>query len=292
MVVVRLTGGLGNQLFQYALGRYLALHANAELVLEDSFYHHASPNSTPRTFELDKFKIYARRTSAAERRALQSYTGRIWKRIRRALPLPGALKYVYEPIGGFLPMARMLKDQVFLDGYWQSAAYFTGIENLLRTELQPLLPMSDKDQQIASHIEKVESVSLHVRRGDYTSNATANSLHGFCGLDYYQAAIKLMGERLSNPVFFVFSDDLLWLKSNLQIDYPCVYVDHNSSATAFQDLRLMSRASHHIIANSSFSWWGAWLNRSPAKQVVRPRKWYAGLPRAGDQTCPGNWIAL
>lgn len=292
MVVVRLSGGLGNQLFQYAVGRYLAFNANTELVLEDSFYHHRSPNTTPRTFELDKFAVLARRTNAGERRALRSYTGKIWKRLRRALPLPGPLQYVYEPVGQFLPAVRTNKDQVFLDGYWQSAAYFTGIEDLLREELQPLLPMSSEDQQIASHMEQVEAVSLHVRRGDYVSNAAANHMHGVCGLDYYQAAVKFMVERLSNPVFFVFSDDLDWLKRNLQIEHPCVYVGHNSSAMAVQDLRLMSRASHHIIANSSFSWWGAWLNPSPAKQVVRPRKWYAGLPRAGDQTCPANWVAL
>jgi hypothetical protein len=292
MVVVRLSGGLGNQLFQYAMGRYLSFNANTELLLEDSFFFQRSPNLTPRTFELDKFAIQARRTSAEERKALRSYTGKIWKRIRRVLPIAGQLRYVHEPVGKFLPTARAHKDQVFLDGYWQSSAYFSGIGDLLRDELQLLLPMSKEDQQIANRMAQVDAISLHVRRGDYLSNPAANKMHGVCSLDYYQKAIKFMAGQLSNPVFFVFSDDLDWVNRNLQIDHPCVYVDHNSSVLAVHDLRLMSLAGHHIIANSSFSWWGAWMNPSTSKKVVRPKRWYAGLPSSGDQTCPANWIAL
>lgn len=292
MVVVRLSGGLGNQLFQYAMGRYLSFNANAELVLEDSFYFQRSTNVTPRTFELDKFAIQARRTSAEERKALRSYTGKIWKRFRRALPLPGQLRYVHEPVGKILPTARAYKDQVFLDGYWQSSTYFSGIEDLLRDELQLLIPMSNEDQRIASHMAQVDSISIHVRRGDYLSNTAANKMHGVCSLGYYEKAIEFMEEQVSNPMFFVFSDDPDWVKRNLPNDHPCVYVDHNSSALAVQDLRLMSRASHHIIANSSFSWWGAWMNPSTSKKIVRPQRWYAGLPSSGDQTCPANWIAL
>ena len=292
MVVVRLSGGLGNQLFQYAMGRYLSFSAKTELVLEDSFYFQRSPNLTPRTFELDKFAIQARRTSAEEKKALRSYTGKIWKRFRRALPLGGQLRYVHEPVGKILPTARAYKDQVFLDGYWQSSDYFSGIEDLLRDDLQLLIPMSNNDQRIASHMARVDAISLHVRRGDYVSNTAANKMHGVCSLDYYQKAVKFMAEQLPNPVFFVFSDDLNWVKCNLQINNPCVYVGHNSSSMAVQDLRLMSIARHHIIANSSFSWWAAWLNPSLTKQVVRPKKWFVGLPNLDNQICPANWVAL
>ena len=292
MIVVRLSGGLGNQLFQYALGRYLALMTNTELVLEDSFYLDGSLNATHRTYELDKFAISARRTSQDERWALRSYTGPVWKRLRRMLPLPGPLRYVHEPIGKLVPSVRMSGDHVFIDGYWQSEIYFAGIEDILGIELQPLLPMSREDQNIVHQMSEVDAVSLHVRRGDYVSNKAANQMHGVCGIDYYYSAVQYLAKDLANPVFFIFSDDLNWVEANLQIDYPCVYVAHNPSAMAVHDLRLMSCANHHIIANSSFSWWGAWLNPSSAKRVVRPAKWYTGLPKAGEQTCPPSWIAL
>lgn len=292
MIVVKLTGGLGNQLFQYAMGRYLASRTHAELVLDDSFYVNIPLNSTPRSFELAHYAIQARRTNAAERRALKTYSGRFWKRFRRILPTSGALRYVHEPAGQYIPHVRNLGDGVFLDGYWQSEGYFSGVDDLIRSEFSPLHPMSPQDQQMADQIQASDSISLHIRRGDYLTNSAANALHGLCDLSYYERAASFLGERVKQPVFFIFSDDLNWVRDNLRLPFPCVYVGHNSASMAVQDLRLMSLCRHHIIANSSFSWWGAWLNPSPEKIVVRPQTWYVGLPQAGAWTCPARWIAL
>lgn len=292
-IVVRTTGGLGNQFFQYAMGRYLAIKCNAELLLDDSFYVKIPSGVTPRDFELDRYSIQARKTSESERQLLKIYTGQIWKRARHFLPLPGPFHYVREPVTGkFLTSARELGDDVFLDGCWQSERYFAGIDDLLRQEFVPRTPASADDDMISTQMRSCTSVSLHVRRGDYITNRAANALLGVCDLSYYDAAIQYIGQQFHNPVFFVFSDDMDWAKDNLHIPFASIFVDHNSTNMAFQDLRLMSSCKHHIIANSSFSWWGAWLNPSKEKIVVRPRKWYIGLPTQGDWTCPPQWIAL
>ena len=292
MIVVRLTGGLGNQLFQYAMGRYLAARHGVELVLEDSFYVEPPKGSTPRRYELDKYPINARRTDAAERRTLRSYTGRICKRLRRLVQLPGPFTYVHERIGQFENQVRELPDDVFLDGYWQSESYFAGIHDILRDEYSPLIPMSAEDESTAGQMNRCQSISLHIRRGDYVTNTAANAMHGMCDLDYYERAIRYMAEKLTEPAFFVFSDDMQWVQENLLIDFPYYHVKHNSTATDFQDLRLMSLCQHHIVANSSFSWWAAWLNPSAEKMVVRPKTWFVGLPQASAWACPQEWVAL
>ena len=292
MIVVRLTGGLGNQLFQYAMGRYHSLRHSVELVLEDSFYIDPPADSTPRQYDLDKYPIVARRSNAEERHAWRSYTGRISKRFRRFVDFPGPFIYVHERPGQFNSNVNELGDGIFLDGYWQSERYFPGIQASLYADFLPLLPMLSEDTRISAIMKARQSISLHIRRGDYVSNIAANTIHGVCGLDYYDRAIRYMVERQTDPVFFIFSDDMQWVKKNLVINYPHVFVEHNSSTKAFQDLRLMSQCNHHILANSSFSWWGAWLNPSAEKLIVRPRTWFVGLPQTSTWACPEEWAAI
>ena len=114
-------------------------------------------------------------------------------------------------------------------------------------------------------------------------------MHGVCGLDYYYQAIKYMTEKSVKPVFFIFSDNMQWVQDNMAIDFPCHYLKHNSTATTFQALRLMSPCQHHVVANSSFSWWAAWLNPSVEKMVIRPKIWFAGLSQASAWACPQEW---
>src|SRR5690606_26072631 len=118
------------------------------------------------------------------------------------------------------------------------------------------------------------SVSLHVRRGDYVQLQSAHNFHGVLPLTYYKRAILLLKEKLERFTIFVFSDDLDWVRSNLQAETPVVYVDYRSDDKTATDLALMSLCKHNIIANSSFSWWGAWLNRNPGKQVIAPKPWF------------------
>ena len=290
-IVVRITGGLGNQLFQYAMGRALAVKHGTDLLLEDSFYFDVPPGSTPRTYELDNYPIQGRRTTGQERKAFGRYTGRVWRRIRKYVRLPGAFSYVCEPMQGGLSNFETLGDNVFLDGYWQTERYFSGIADVIHKEFTPLLPPSAQDHAILLQMQESPSVSLHVRRGDYVTNPSAQAMHGLCSLEYYGTAIRHAAERLGNPKFFIFSDDPEWVRENLEIPFDHVFIDHNAAA-AWQDLRLMSSCKHHILANSSFSWWGAWLNKSSDKIVIRPRQWYVGLPEQGDWTCPPQWLAV
>jgi hypothetical protein len=137
----------------------------------------------------------------------------------------------------------------------------------------------------------VNAISLHVRRGDYANNPKTKATHGLCSLDYYQASVRQMAQKVARPHFFIFSDDMEWVQGNLKIDFPCVFVEHNRGAESYNDMRLMSLCKHHIIANSSFSWWGAWLNPNMEKIVIAPRKWFASQTAVPD-LFPAGWIIL
>ncbi|MES2535055.1 MAG: alpha-1,2-fucosyltransferase [Pseudomonadota bacterium] len=271
MIIVGLYGGLGNQLFQYAVARRLAHFRKVELVVDTSWYDTVHENVTPRKYEMSQYRIEARGMSTAEIFSRALFTHRILKR----LPLPRRLKLVREKSFPFDPRILTLPDNVYLDGYWQSPKYFDDIRDILLEELTPLEALSEADEAVAAKIRASNAVSIHVRRGDYVSLASAAQTHGLCSLDYYKSAVSQLQRRVQAPVFFVFSDDPEWTSANLHFDSPTVYVNHNGPDKAFQDLRLMSFCQHQIIANSSFSWWGAWLNRNPGKIVIAPEKWFA-----------------
>jgi hypothetical protein len=149
-----------------------------------------------------------------------------------------------------------------------------------------------RNAQLAARIASCTAVSLHIRRGDYVSNPTHNAMHGVCGLDYYRRAVQHIGKHVDEPVFFLFSDDPAWVAENLKIDASTVLVDHNGPDTPCEDLRLMSRCAHHVIANSSFSWWGAWLNSSSKKRIVAPTPWFQDPSIDTRDLIPEGWVTL
>jgi len=288
MIVARLSGGLGNQLFQYAAARRLAHVHQTELVLDLQWYHNRPHSNTARNYELARYAVVARPADASERRWCALHHGRITRR----LPLPRRWRHVRE--SGFDFDARILDlpDGVYLDGYWQSYKYFADIAGCLRVELEPMVEMGCADRAVAARMqESPDAVSVHVRRGDYVSNPHAARFHGVCGLDYYERAVAYLLQRLQKPRFFVFSDDMPWVRTHLRIPASVIYVDHNGADAAFQDLRLMTRCRHHIVANSSFSWWGAWLGQGPGQMVVAPRAWFAD-GRATPDLMPPSWVRL
>jgi hypothetical protein len=292
MIVLNLTGGLGNQLFQYGLGRYLSSKLNTELVIEDSFYRDTPQDVTPRRFELDQFATRYRFVSDAERSYLRRYTHRWLRFAQKYVPMPGRYHYVREPLDRVMLEVRELTGDIFLDGYWQSEQYFAGTESEIRQELTPTFEFSDEDQRIRQQMTDTLSVSLHVRRGDYVTKASNLAWHGVCGLVYYARAVAITLERVATPHFFVFSDDMQWVKDNLHINAPCTYVAHNDQSQAADDLMLMASCKHHVIANSSLSWWGAWLNPNQDKIVIRPKVWLQQLPHMNNSVCPPTWLAL
>jgi hypothetical protein len=230
--------------------------------------------------------------NASERLNFQSYSNRFMKHLRRYINLPGKYAYKYENLNKFNESALSYSDNVFLDGYWQSEKYFLAAKGELKNELEPKAPMGVGDLLVAQKIQSCNSISIHIRRGDYAVHPSALNHHGLCSMEYYKTAIELISKKISDPVFFIFSDDLKWVKSNLNLRYPYFFVEHNTSENAFQDLRLMSLAQHHIIANSSFSWWSAWLGSAEGKIVIRPKYWLVNQLNANDWICPIDWISL
>jgi len=199
--------------------------------------------------------------------------------------------FVVEPHFHYWPEINKAPRDCYLAGYWQSEKYFQDAEPIIREDFTFKIPMASRNEQIAEKIAQANAISLHVRRGDYVNNPHTKATHGICSPDYYRDAIGYMAKQIENPHFFIFSDDMPWVRSQMKLDFPCYYIEHNSGAESYNDMRLMSMCQHHIIANSSFSWWGAWLNPYPNKIVIAPRKWFANNSDTDDLIPPG-WIRL
>ncbi|HTI80193.1 MAG TPA: alpha-1,2-fucosyltransferase [Acetobacteraceae bacterium] len=287
-VVVRLNGGLGNQMFQYATGRAFSRRHGAELLLDLSEYS----NDNKRHYELGIYPIEARIATSAELAAFESrerprgFMGRIRERLHSP-------PHIYrEPHYHFDRRLAEQRPPVYLQGYWQTEQYFADAAGQLRKELAPREPLEPANAQVAAAIGAVTAVSLHVRRGDYVSEAHTNAYHGVCSLDYYREAVELIAKRVPDAHLFVFSDDHEWTRENLAPGLPTTYVDANPPDRGFRDMQLMMQCRHHIIANSSFSWWGAWLNPSPDKIVVAPRQWFAASDNNPKDLIPPAWVRL
>ncbi len=273
MVIVRLTGGLGNQLFQYALGRRMAYSNGCPLKLDVSVFA-----NDVRSYRLHHFNTVQQFASNAEIRRLagapgKGVAGRIVRRIRRQFSLQPR-RVVTERGHRFDPQVLSRKGAIYLDGYWQSEKYFADIDHVLRKELTLKAASDPTSCAVSDAINRCESVSLHIRRGDYASNPVYNQFHGLCRVEYYDRAVEQIAAAVEKPHFFVFSDDPDWARLNLRLDYAITFVDHNREDRDYEDMRLMSQCNHHIIANSSFSWWGAWLCCNPDKIVIAPKKWF------------------
>lgn len=293
MIIVRISGGLGNQMFQYAAGLALALHHRAEIKLDLSWF---ATNQLHQGFELARvFGLDHDEATAADYRQMLGWRGsgfiRPWLERRRMQWLRPAA-YVSEPHFHYWKEFLDAPADTYLDGYWQSEKYFIGIAPLVRQVFNFAPPMSVWNQELGQQIQECNSVSLHVRRGDYVANPVVSGVHGVCNLDYYQTAIEEIRKRVVNPHFFIFSDDFDWAKNNLRLNHPFEFIEHNRGGESYNDMRLMSLCKHHIIANSSFSWWGAWLNPNPEKSVVAPRRWFANYPADTRDLYGDGWIRL
>ncbi len=298
VVVTRLIGGLGNQMFQYATGRAVALRRRAALKLDVTGFA-AVGSPTKRRYELDSFSIEESVASDADLARFR-YTGKPRSprldRVLRFLHMHrahGASWPVYrEPHFHFDPAVPELRPPVYLHGYWQTERYFSDIAGVLRQEFTAKAPLGGDNAALAEAIAAVNAVSLHVRRGDYVSDPATNRYHGICSPDYYQRAVDYITARAGVPHLFVFSDDQQWTRANLRFEVPVTFVGANPPDCGYRDMQLMARCRHHIIANSSFSWWGAWLNPSPEKIVVAPQQWFSSPKNDTRDLLPTPWIRM
>lgn len=289
MVVSWILGGIGNQMFQYAAARAFALDRGDELLLDlrmfDGYGLHQG-------FELDR--VFSARFDKAQPRHLDSVLG--WQSGLMALrvlrrPAFAALRarsLVVEPHFNHWPGLALQGGDIYMMGYWQSERYFERHAKAIRADFQFRTPLDARNAALAARIRDCESVSLHVRRGDYASNPKNRKILHLCSPDYYREAIDRVCRRVKAPVFFVFSDDPQWVRENLAGIPDHEIVEHNRGGASYIDMQLMSTCRHHIIANSSFSWWGAWLNATPERIVIAPRQWFCNGTDDRD-LIPADW---
>lgn len=292
MIISHIIGGLGNQMFQYAAARALSLKKGVPLYLDVQDF---SGYSLHNGYELNR--IFALGAQLASKRELRYVLGwRAFSVIRRRLfrndlaKLRGNKLFVDTQFKSWREINRV-PDNCYLMGNWQTEKYFDEYREIILKDFTFLNELSEVNQNIAEKIKSTNSVSLHVRRGDYVSNATSLAFHGVCSLDYYRKAIELVVKTVNNPTFYIFSDDMQWVRENIKLEHPCFYVDFNKGSESYNDMHLMSLCKHHIIANSSFSWWGAWLNRDEDKIVIAPQQWFVADFDSSD-IIPNKWIKL
>jgi hypothetical protein len=289
MIVVKLMGGLGNQMFQYAAARSLSLRLRTALKLDLSFLEGEQTGNTPRAFELDRFNISAEKASPREISQVSGRQRSLCDRFRDCYFRPSIKGRLFrEKQFNVDPAFFLLPDQVYLEGYWQSEQYFAQFCQTIREEFTLKAPLAGRCLELAEEIQSVNAVSVHVRRGDYVSDPVTRAAHYVCDLDYYRRAEETLLKSVSVPHCFVFSDDPDWVAAHLKLRSPTRFASH-SEGLAHEDLRLMSLCRHHITANSSFSWWGAWLNCSPEKIVCAPEKWFNGMQADTCDLIPRSW---
>lgn len=264
-------GGLGNQMFQYAFGYARSKHLSVDLCIDLS----ALETDSQRNYQLDGFPtiVYKKKYSECMHSLSRRYNE----------------KHFY-----FDADSIAQGDGTYYVGYWQSEKYFKHIQNEIYSLYKFNNPIDNYSISCLNKILLTNSVSLHVRRGDYITSKAANEILGACGISYYQAATEFFKSKFNNVHFFIFSDDISWVKKNLNFltREECEFIEYDNGSHDIDELHLMSRCTHHIIANSTFSWWGAWLNCNPEKIVIAPKRWFRSSGYETKDLIPEKWEQL
>jgi hypothetical protein len=289
-IISEIFGGLGNQMFQYACGKAVANRLGSRLYLDVSWF-----DSGNRVFMLDIFPNISY-SPQPQRNYIARKVAALSKKIphRTGVHL---IRDIYEPDYFYWPGVEQIKSSVRLSGYWQNEKYFSNISSIIRKDFMFPEFNSLEANNIAKKIKETPCpVSIHVRRGDYVENPKINSVHGVCSPDYYKKALQIIIDKYKgekNPELYIFSDDPDWVKNNFYTyGLPSVTVDiQEHKDKPYQDMHLMSLCKHHIIANSSFSWWGAWLS-SMNGIVVAPKRWFAEDTMKNCNPSLASWITI
>ena len=299
MITVKIHGGLGNQMFQYATARALSLRSKQKMRIDPAPLFDITPR---KNFQIREYRINNEfrldppmniRARWAVHIKLPFFDTAFNKFYPMLLGNVGYWKYVKEKTALFDSRINQLNGNVYLDGYWQSENYFKDFEDVIRSEFTFRHPISPVAQELERDIKASTSVCVHVRRGDYVNIAITKSIHDVVRDDYYEKAIKILKEKLGERIkVFVFSDDIGWCKKNLNFATGMTFVDEKYGDVAVRDdLQLMSFCKHFIIPNSSFSWWAAWLSRHVNKMVIAPKKWFNN--NADTSTIiPQGWLRI
>lgn len=292
MIITNLIGGLGNQLFQFAAGYAAARRAGTELrVCLDMFEGYRLHQG----FELSRvFLVDPAQASAAEMRAClgpwrHPLARRILGRLVKGQWRGG--RVIVQPEPPSWPDLSTTGSDTYIQGYWQSERFFSSFAEDLRGILKFRSPPSAYNAALIERMQTCASVSMHVRRGDYASPKNSR-IYAQCTADYYRRAMDHMLIREPEARFFVFTDDPAWARSLFDERASVVeFIDHNRGAESYNDMRLMVHCRHNIVANSTFSWWGAWLGEHPGKTVIAPASWYLE-PAKDAELVPDRWVRL
>jgi hypothetical protein len=288
MIIGRLEGGLGNQLFQYATVRAIADNLGTNWAVDTGWY----AAQTMRRFTLDRLVSHLPIVPPSQ---VAWLTGRtqfghralLWSVVRR-WGRHGSHAVMEEMDCHYDPTVTCRRN-AYLVGYWQCEQYFLSIRDSLLREINSGFECLGNQVALLADIDRSTSVSVHVRRGDYAHSPVTNAYHGTCSPEYYNHAVRALVGAGMEPQLFVFSDDLDWVRGNLRFSVPVTYVEGSGLGEEHIDLMLMSRCKHHVIANSSFSWWGAWLSCQEG-MVIAPRAWFRTQERDTRDLLPARWL--
>lgn len=286
MILIKIIGGLGNQLFQYAFGIYTAslLNSNAKFDIHTDAH---LKNFTKRKLDIENFNVTLCHASSNEVKKYVKFHDGLWWRIERKLVQTFSnLNPKYKVQKNAHEVIHELQDNAYYDGYWQCHVYPDKIREKLLDEIVPDPDFHNKFSDILSEINQNSSVAIHIRRDDYINIKANEELFEVCDMNYYEQAIQIIEKKINAPKYLIFTQDKDWAKENFK-GKNFEFVEENS---AIEDMLLMSMCKHNIIANSTFSWWSAWLNQNPDKIVVAPKKWYKGKRNLTTKSLiPENW---
>lgn len=289
-VVVRLIGGLGNQMFQYAAAKAVAVRSGAELVLDLSWF----ATDSRRQYALGSLCVSARTFGAIPADgAVMRFLRRIAYRLaKRSDECWQGHPVFHEKHFYFDPAVLDVRAPICLDGYFQSEKYFLDCRDLVACEFTVATLPGSLTQAVLEQMAVHDAICVHIRRGDYVASASTNAFHGVCSLDYYHQGLRIVSEGLLNPHCYVFSDDPEWVRAHFTATLPMSVVDIHGPDKAHEDLRLMAACKHFVIANSSLSWWGAWLGSYPGKRVVAPKQWFQSSVQDARDLIPSDWVRV
>lgn len=283
MIITKLIGGLGNQMFQYAAGLKVATDLKTQLKLDINSF--ANEGVTRRSYELEIFNISGTLATIDEVSKLKLLPGKTIQNFPSLINIIEKVTRKSHVTDSKKQKNLNIPNNSYLEGNWNSEDYFKDVEKQIRKEFK----FKRANLPLLSEIKGKSPVSLHIRRGDYINNKKVHDYYEHCSLTYYEKAIQIVKSKIKHPTFYLFSDDPGWVKKKFLRLRNATIISGNSGA---DDLYLMSKCKHHIIANSSFSWWGAWLNPDKSKLVISPKKWFRDKSHDHGHLVPSGWMKI
>jgi len=294
MKLVKFKGGLGNQLFQYSLIRNFEIKYNLKHIKGDFSYFNDINNDTVRLPRIKKLKVnitIASKEDVSEICKFKKSGNPLGLKYKSKIYFEKTFnkKYYFESDRSYRDLSTLLNYNYY-DGYWQSWKYVEEIEDNLRKEIQPNFELSSQTKKIIAKMENENSVFIGIRRGDYLTTKKDINHYGSYSINYYLKAIEYIKKNVDNPIFYVFSNDITWVKENLDFKTDVIYRDDKEQTSDVEELFIMGTCKHAIIVNSSFYWWGAWLIENQDKIVIAPNNWFADGSKI--DILPQNWIKI